>query len=136
MYSRKGNNQNFRRMLRILKSGTTSLVVTVTELTTLSNPEYLFEFVEEQTDTNLYCILADVSTATTRFNEFSITDGVDVTFTVEGFYTYNIYEQANGSGNLDPDGLTLVETGRAHIYVVDASRIEYISTETNTAYNG
>ena len=109
-------------------------MVTVTELTTLTNPEYLFEFTEEQIDENLYCILTDVSTTTTRFNEFSITDGVDVTFPIDGFYTYNIYEQANGSGNLDPDGLTLVETGRAHVYVIDATRTEYTATETNKVY--
>lgn len=109
-------------------------MVTVTELTTLTNPEYLFEFTEEQIDENLYCILTDVSTATTRFNEFSITDGVDVTFPIDGFYTYNIYEQANGSGNLDPTGLTLVETGRAHVYVIDTARTEYTATETNSVY--
>lgn len=123
-------------MLRILRNGTTAVVVTVTELTTISNPEYLFEFIEEQTDAKVYAIISDISTATTRFNEFSIQDGVTVTFPTDGFYSYNIYEQANGSGNLDPDGLTRVETGRAHVYVVDASRIEYISSETNSVYEG
>jgi len=110
------------------------MIVTVTELTTLTNPEYLFEFTEEQIDTELYCILTDISTTTNRFNEFSITDGVDVTFPIDGFYTYNIYEQANGSGNLDPTGLNLVETGRAHVYVIDAERTEYTTTETNSVY--
>ena len=109
-------------------------MVTVTELTTLTNPEYLFEFIEEQTDDKVYSILADVSTATTRFNDFSITDGVDLTFPIDGFYTYNIYEQVNGSGNLNPTGLTLVETGRAHVYIVDATRTEYTATETNSVY--
>ncbi len=109
-------------------------MVTVTELTTLTNPEYLFEFIEEQTDDKVYSILADVSTETTRFNDFSITDGVDLTFPIDGFYTYNIYEQVNGSGNLNPSGLTLVETGRAHVYVIDTARTEYTTTETNSVY--
>lgn len=97
----------------------------MTELTTISNPEYLFEFVEEQTDESVFCILSDTSTSTTRFNEFTVVDGVDVTFPIDGFYTYKIYEQANGSGNLDPDGLTMVEAGRMHVYVVDTAPNEY-----------
>lgn len=108
--------------------------MTVTELTTLANPEYLFEFIEEQSDEKSYCILTDISTSTTRFNEFSITDGVDVTFPLDGFYTYNIYEQPNGTGTLDPTGLNRVERGRAHIYVIDAKRSEYTTTETNSVY--
>jgi hypothetical protein len=122
-------------MIKLLRDGTTTFVATVTELTTISNPEYLFEFIEEQTDNSVYCILADTSTETTRFNEFSITDGTDVNFSVDGFYTYKIYEQANGSGNLDPDGLTMVEEGRAYVYVVDTSPNEYENTsETSSVY--
>jgi len=105
--------------------------MTVTELTTISNPEYLFEFINEQSDDNndtQYCILADISTETERFNEFTITDGSDVDFPINGYYTYNVYEQANGSGNLDPDGLTVVEHGRIYVYEADEAENEYTNT--------
>lgn len=122
-------------MLKLQRNATTTFVVTVTELTTISNPEYLFEFIEEQTDESLFCILANTSTETERFDEFSITDGSDVNFSIDGFYTYKIYEQTNGSGNLDPTGLTMVETGRAHVYVTDADPNEYTNdNETSTVY--
>lgn len=122
-------------MVRLLKGSATTFVVTLNELTTISNPEYLFEFIEEQSDRKYYCILTDTSSYPTRFNEFTLTDGSDVTFVYDGFYTYRVYEQANGSGNLDPDGLTMVEEGRAHVYESDAADNEYDNTsETNTVY--
>jgi len=132
MYLLKDVNQNYkRRMIKLQRSAATTFIVTVTELTTIANPEYLFEFVNEQSDDDndtQYCILADTSSATTRYNTFTITDESDVTFPIDGYYIYNIYEQANGSGNLDPDGLTLVEKGRAHVYVTDVADNEYTDT--------
>ena len=104
-------------------------------MTTISDPEYLFEFIEEQTDESLFCILTDTSLNTERFNEFTVTDGVDVTFLLNGFYTYKIYEQANGSGNLDPDGLTIVEVGRMHVYETETPANYYDNTnETSNVY--
>jgi hypothetical protein len=109
--------------------------MTLTELTTISNPEYLFEFTEEQTHTSVYSILTNISLSTTRYDEFTVIDGTDLDFPIDGFYTYNVYEQANGSGNLDPTGLDRVETGRAHVYVVDADPNEYTeATSTENVY--
>jgi len=121
-------------MLRVQRSQTTTIVITVTELTTIANPGYLFEFIEEQSDERLYAILADTSLSTQRFNEFTIVDGVDVTFPIDGFYTYKVYEQEDGSGNLDPTGLNLVEVGRMHVYVNDAGANEYTDDITNNIY--
>jgi hypothetical protein len=46
-----------------------------------------------------------------------------------------VYEQANGSGNLDPSGLTMVEEGRAYVYVTDAEPNEYEDTsEIDSVY--
>lgn len=108
-------------------------MLTLTELTTIITPEYLFEFIEEQTQESYFCILSDISTSTTRFNEFSVTDGVDVTFPIDGFYSYKVYEQ-EVSGSLDPTGKNVVEYGRAHVYVVDASDNDYTSTITDFVY--
>lgn len=91
-------------------------MVTVTELTTIQNPKYLFEFIEEQSDDHVYCILENVSTAIERFDEFVLVDGVDVTFPYTGFYSYKIYQQESDI-NLNPElSQGIVEEGRAHIY--------------------
>jgi hypothetical protein len=74
------------------------------------------------------CILSDNSLYTGRYNEFTITDGSDLNFPISGYYTYKIYEQANGSGNTDPTGLTMVEKGRAYVYESDTAPNEYDNT--------
>ena len=109
-------------------------MVTLTELTTISDVEYLFEFIEEQTDTKLYRVLADISTNKNRYNEFTVNSGAFL-FPIDGFYTYNVYEQNSGSGNLNPSGLNRVETGRAHVFIVDAANSEYTTTESNKVYD-
>ena len=114
-------------MLLIQRNGTTPLIVTVTELTTIANPSYLFEFVHEQSFKEYRCVLNNISTATPRFDEFLLIDGVDVNFDYNGYYIYNIYEQQS-PGNLDP-ALTVskVETGRAEVIELDSPSNEYDS---------
>ena len=122
-------------MIKLKRKVSTTFVMTVTELTTISNPEYLFEFIEEQSDESVYTILPNISVSKTRYDEFTITDGTDLDFPIDGFYTYNVYEQSSGSGNLDPIGLTIVETGRAYVYIDDVDANEYNdTTETNIVY--
>ena len=121
-------------MLRILKDSTSNLIVTVTELTTVSPVYYLFEFEHEQSFLKYYCILSNISLATERYDEFDIIDGVDVNFDYDGYYTYRIYQQTSSS-NLDPtlsDGI--VEEGRAHVYVIDSPGNEFTSNITYNIY--
>ena len=122
-------------MIRIQRSATTTIVLTLKELTTIERVEYLFEFIEEQTDEKVYAIIGNSSLYQDRYDEFTIIDGTTLTFPIDGYYTYNVYEQADGSGNLDPTGLTVVEHGRAHVWVSDSPANEYEDTsETNTVY--
>lgn len=112
-------------MLRLEKNQSANLIVTVTELTTISPVHYLFELIHEQSFLEYFCILPNTSVSTERFDEFLITDGVDVILDYDGFYTYNIYQQFSNV-NLDPllsEGL--VETGRLHVFTVDSPGTEY-----------
>ena len=108
--------------------------MTVTELTTVSPVYYLFEFEHEQSFLKYHCILANISTGTSRYDEFLLDDGVDVTFVYDGYYTYRIYQQTS-SINLDPDlSDGLVEEGRAHVYVVDSPSNEFNENITFNIY--
>ena len=110
-------------------------MVTVTELTTITNPEYVFQFEHEQTSEKVACILSDTSTSATRYNEFEIIDGTDVTFPYSGNYIYRIFEQANGTGTTTVTGLNMVEKGRAYVFDTDETTKEYTNTsESNTVY--
>jgi hypothetical protein len=121
-------------MLRIERNQASTLIVTVSELTTIANPNYLFQFIEEQSGDEVYCILTNISTGIPRYDEFIVTDGVDVTFPYNGFYTYKIYQQTS-SVNLDPDlSQGLVEEGRAHVYESDSPSNEYTILPTSYIY--
>lgn len=108
-------------MIKLEKNTTnTNIALTLTEKVTISNPYFLFEFTKDMTDVSYYVICADTSTETQRYNLFTIIEGGadptngNVTLGLEGFYKYNIYEQAS-STNLDPSGLTLVENGKMRL---------------------
>ena len=114
-------------MLIIAKSGTTPLIVTVTELTTIANPNYLFEFIHEQSFKSYVCILSNISSSTERYDEFILIDGIDVDFEYNGSYTYNIYQQTSAI-NTDVNNTDgIVETGRAEVIEAAAANIFYES---------
>lgn len=114
-------------MLIIAKSGTTPLIVTVTELTTIANPNYLFEFIHEQSFKSYVCILSNISSSTERYDEFILIDGVDVDFEYNGSYLYNIYQQTSAI-NTDVNNTDgIVETGRAEVIEASAANIFYES---------
>ena len=121
-------------MLRIERNQASTLIVTVSELTTIASPNYLFQFIEEQSGDEVFCILTNISTGIPRYDEFIVTDTVDVTFPYNGFYTYKIYQQTS-SVNLDPElSQGLVEEGRAHVYEIDSPSNEYNTLPTSYIY--
>ena len=88
----------------------------------------------EQSFEKVYCILPNISTGIPRYDEFELTDGVDLTFPYDGFYTYKIYEQSSPS-NLDPDLTTsLCEEGRAHVWEAEEPFNEFSTTIVNNIY--
>jgi hypothetical protein len=80
-----------------------------------TTPEYLFSFYNDLTQftaTSIYNSVVD----SWRYNKFNINISAD-TFLNEGYYTYDIYAQQNGDGNLDPtySGSTFLQTGKMFI---------------------
>lgn len=99
-------------MLVLNKGVTSTIVVTLTEKQLLTNPNYLFIFTGRTTNTDLAFVLlnaADISLYKDRYNKFSLAHTLFTNEKIQD-YTYNIYEQASTS-NLNPTGLTLLETG-------------------------
>lgn len=105
-------------MLKLTKGTTNSnLVLTLAEKATLSPVYYLMEFINDMTETKYYVRLIEESTELERYNLFTIVEGVNdplggsIVLGDEGFYSYNVYEQSSAF-NLNPDGLTIVESGK------------------------
>lgn len=96
-----------------------NIALTLTELSVIANPNYLFEFTNDLTNVAYYFISADTSLHIKRYNEFSITEGISdplngsIILGDVGFYTYKVYEQSGTS--LDPTGLNVVEVGKVKL---------------------
>lgn len=121
----------------ILRKGqvNSNIALTLTELTTISNVTYLFEFKNDTTNNYYYVISEDTSVHKARFNEFEITEGVNdqLNGSVElgdvGFYTYKVYEQEGNS--LSPDDLNVVERGKMKLL---GDSQEFARNDINTTF--
>lgn len=98
-------------MIYIIKDEINTIVLTLTEDTTITEPYYLFVFQNEfDLDSNkIYWLGTDTSDYKNRYNLFTLEEGVDVTL-VKGQYIYKVYESSVPPEG--EDGLTLVEEGR------------------------
>ena len=131
-------------MLIIKTKQRNSLVVTVSQNSTIPNPEWLFSFTHIFSKQQVRFIPTDISVSRSRYDEFEFIEGTgvgEIAFPFEGQYNYGIYQQPAGSGNLNPslsDGA--VEYGTAVVLVSSADTtndyyIEFISdNEFNSNY--
>jgi hypothetical protein len=78
---------------------------------------YLFKFQSDNTEAVEYCIATDSSLYPDRFNKFTITEtstpdnlNAEVELPTEGQWRYFVYANSSSS-NLDPTGLTELESG-------------------------
>ena len=124
-----------------LNFGSNVVVLTLSEKITISSPNFLFEFINNQTQIKYYCISADLSLYPERYNKFNIIVKTttpsplvgEIQIPLGDEYTYNVYEQVS-STNLVPTGLNVVENGLMTYDKVITSRVEQESTLTRKAY--
>ncbi len=133
-------------MIRLEQDTINRVVVTLKELTTISDPYYLFEFISDDTNVSKIFTTANISTNVNRYDEFNIelTAGVEdllngvIKLPLKGFYHYNIYSQVSET-NLDLANITeLVEVGKVYINdTVTPIKTAYDGGQkTRTVYNG
>lgn len=101
-------------MIHLTKGQTDSIILTLTEKQTLSNPNYLFLFVHRATNREIKFVqlnATDISSHKQRYNEFSIVVNSHFANAESGQYDYTIYEQTSPS-NTDPAlAIGIVEVG-------------------------
>ena len=125
-------------MINLTEDIANNFVLTLTEKVTLSTPKFLFHFRSIQENQNYYAIVADTSSYTRRYNEFTFTEGTDdalngsLTLGAGGQYEYFVYEQSSTT-NLDPTlATTLVEKG---FMVLDRGNTTYNTHTITETYN-
>ena len=88
-----------------------------------------------------FCVADDTSPYPERYNAFTITDQATPTPTdgevdlATGEYKYFVYANSSSS-NLDPDGLTLLESGMCIVSGTETEPTTYSNTATYTIYEG
>jgi len=131
-------------MLLLKTNQGNTMVVTVSQNATISNPEWLFSFTHIFSKQQVRFIPTDVSVHKIRYDEFIFVEGTGsgkIQFPYEGEYTYGVYQQPQGSGNLNPSmSMGLIESGTALLVAQSATTtndyyFEYISNnEFNSNY--
>jgi hypothetical protein len=128
----------------INKNSTNTVVLTLSEKTTLTNAVYLFEVINDQSGEVKCFIAEDISINKLRYNEFNFIENatedlLNGTFELglSGFYAYNVYEQTSTT-NLDPLLATnKIETGKLNLVDNVSDITQYSGNQTETiVYNG
>jgi hypothetical protein len=128
-------------MILINKNSNNTMVMTLTEKSTLTNPYYLFNFVSDVTGVAVNFIAADLSSYTDRYNQFLITETSGTTNftsgTIElsptGQWTYKVYEQTS-STNLNPLLATNTIPLEVGIVKVKGTETPYISNNSDNTF--
>jgi hypothetical protein len=118
-------------MITINKGESNTVIVTVSEKVTIANPYFLFEF---RGDTDLkyyYCLAADISQFTYRYNQFTIIEKAnpnplngEISLPNAGYYHYAIYQTA--TADLNPAHASgVIEVGKARVIGTTADPVVY-----------
>jgi hypothetical protein len=114
-------------MLKIKKGQVNQLTVTASELTTISNPIFEWEFTHSQSRAVVTETLNNISQSVPRYDLFILDEGVNVTFPFEGQYTYKITEEQTG---------VICEIGRAEVFGADPIDHDHSENAIDKIYNG
>lgn len=122
-------------MIHFTKGQTENIVLTLTEKTTLSAPNFLFIFKSRTSNEQVSFVIlgsADLSSFKERFNSFNIVINTHFTNKISGEYSYIVFEQTSTS-NVNPANATgIVEVGQMNLKdATDFSFTSYNNT-TNT----
>lgn len=104
-------------MILLTKGTTSTIIVTLAEKQTITDANFLFVFTSRITNEQVKFVLvttADVSTNKERWNEFAIVVNTYFNSFGEGWFLYEVYEQASTT-NTDETGLTMIESGVAFL---------------------
>jgi hypothetical protein len=131
-------------MILINKGSNNVVIFTLTETTQRPYPNYLFEFINRQTNQSTTCIAFDKSDYPDRFNSFEIVEITnadpllsEIELNPEGFWHYKVYAQDSTTNIIPANAGELVETGIAYVVgTADATYTYTPATDNAFVYNG
>lgn len=116
-------------MLVINQGNQNQIFVTVSEKQIGTGSLFLFQFVDDTSNSGSSCLAYD-SSSTARYNQFTLTEtgsannyNAQVSLPLAGFYHYTIFEAVTSS--LSPTGLNVVEIGKCLVVGTTSSVIAF-----------
>jgi len=127
-------------MLQLTQGQTNeTIIVTLTELATITDAYYLFVFTHvttKQVLTKIFSSQDDESDYPARFNQFAINTAEVFAGASRGEWQYIVYEQDNSS-NTSVAGLNVLEYGKLRLNAsVQFNYTQYNTATTYKTYNG
>jgi hypothetical protein len=119
-------------MINLTKTLTQNIYLTLTEKQLLTNPNYLFRFINRSSNEEVKFVLlnaTDTSLFKDRYNKFSIVTNTYFSTSVNGMYVYEVYEEAGTGTNIT--GLNMVESG---IMMLDSTSNVFTNYTTTDTY--
>ena len=117
-------------MIYITKGQANTVVLTLNEKATISNHDWLFEFVNDVTGETKTFTAFELSTNTGRYNKFTFTESSTenvyngtIELTDSGFWTYTVFEMAVSS----PVDLVKAKANEAGVELADEDLGEIVS---------
>ncbi len=115
-------------MILINKDSLNTVILTLTENSSLMFPHYIFEFTNDIQDNTVIFSATDLSTFGCRYNRFEITE-TGTTYTdnnngiinlvPSGYWTYNVYESTGSTLSISATTGVILETGKVFVNGTD-----------------
>jgi hypothetical protein len=123
-------------MIHLTKGLTQTVFFNASQNCVLTNPFFLFVFTNRITQDVVKFVATNTST-TLRYNKFSLVTNSSFNNAEEGFWTYQVYEQASSS-NTNISGLNNVENGYMYLHPTTTFAPTEYNDQSNTfvTYNG
>lgn len=114
-------------MILLVKNQSNTITLTLSEKCDLQLPNFLFCFHNDLSGEDINLVLTDTSQFTSRYNRFTLVEPSTALF-MEGYWSYEVYEQASASNTDKALASQLVEIGK--MKVIDTS-----TPTASTVYN-
>lgn len=118
-------------MINLTKGLTQNIYLTLTEKQLLTDPNYLFRFINRSSNEEVKFVLlnaTDTSLFKDRYNKFSIVTDTYFSSSINGMYVYEIYEEAGTGTSIT--GLNMLESGIMMLNSTSTIFTNYTTTDT------
>lgn len=118
-------------MINLTKGLTQNIYLTLTEKQLLTDPNYLFRFINRSSNEEVKFVLlnaTDTSLFKDRYNKFSIVTDTYFSSSVNGMYVYEVYEEAGTGTSIT--GLNMLESGIMMLNSTSTIFTNYTTTDT------